>query len=131
MNDGPAEAVTISDIPLVTKVLVVPYGADVAIADATWQDYPAWEEHADAQWVAFRAFSLIDPDNPPYPGIAVRTRPGTGSEVPPDVQVEMWHEEVPSGLRMVHSMPDCDRYALPDDCVNQDVGVLAMTGPQS
>jgi hypothetical protein len=84
-------------------MLVVPDEAEVAIVDATWQDYPEWEEDADAQWVASRAFSLIDADNPPYPGIAVRTRPGTGSEEPQEVQVEIWQDEVPSGVHRVHS----------------------------
>lgn len=44
----------------------------VALLDATWQDYPRWESNDDL--VAFKAPSLADPETPPYPGFAVRTR---------------------------------------------------------
>jgi hypothetical protein len=85
-------------MPLILDV--TPLSAQVAILDATWQDYPEWE--GDERWVAFRAKSLIDPDNPPYPGIAVATRSDAGPDGPRQVRVEVWSEGVPRGLRCVH-----------------------------
>jgi len=49
-------------VPVLLQVDVLPYEAEVGIIHAAWQDHPQWEP--DNSWVAFRAPSLIDPDNP-------------------------------------------------------------------
>jgi hypothetical protein len=82
------------------QVDVTPLYAQVAILDATWQDYPEWDD--GQEWVAFRAESLIDPDNPPYPGIAVATRSDIGADGPCQVRVEVWSGGTPDGLRLIH-----------------------------
>jgi hypothetical protein len=51
---------------------VTPFQAQVALLDATWQDYPRWE--SDDEAVAYEAPSLTNPDSPPYPGFAVATQ---------------------------------------------------------
>lgn len=79
---------------------VRPHNAQVALVDATWQDYPQWETGDEE--VVFRAESLTDPDNPPYPGFAVATRPDIGPDGPRTVRVEVWSDGQPAGLRCVH-----------------------------
>jgi hypothetical protein len=65
-------------VTVLNKLDVHPHHAQVALVDATWQDYPQWE--TGDEHVVFRAASLTDPDNPPYPGFAVATahRPRDG-----------------------------------------------------
>lgn len=82
------------------RIDVSPLYAQVAILDATWQDYPEWDD--GQEWVAFRAESLIDPDNPPYPGVAVATRGDIGTDGPCQVRVEVWSGGTPDGLRRIH-----------------------------
>lgn len=86
------------DVPL--QIDVTPLSAQVAILDATWQDYPQWDD--EQVWVAFRAESLVDPDSPPYPGIAVATRGDLGADGPRQVRVEVWFRGTPAGLRCIH-----------------------------
>jgi hypothetical protein len=85
----------------VVAVEVDPLDAQVALLDATWQDYPQWE--TSNRWVAYKAASLLRPDQPPYPGFAVATRPDTGPTGPQTVVVEVWIGSPPAGLRMVHA----------------------------
>ena len=82
------------------RIDVEPVESQVAIVDATWQGYPRWG--AGDHWVAFRADSLVDPESPPYPGIAVATQPDIGPAGPQKVRVEVCRGEVPEGLRFVH-----------------------------
>ena len=83
------------------KLDVRPHYAQVALVDATWQDYPQWE--TGEEQVVFCAESLTDPDNPPYPGFAVATQPDIGpGGGPRTVLVEVWSDGEPAGLRCVH-----------------------------
>ena len=86
-------------VTVLLKLDVRPHYAQVALLDAAWQDYPQWET-GDEQ-VVFRAESLTDPDNPPYPGFAVATQPDTGPDDPRTVRVEVWSDGEPAGLRCV------------------------------
>jgi hypothetical protein len=86
-------------MPVVISLDVLPLHAQVALLDATWQDYPDWAD-GDEQ-VAVRAPSLANPDLPPYPGFAVATRPDTASGRWQMVRVEVWAGERPDGLRMI------------------------------
>src|SRR5580693_1811031 len=67
-------------VTVLHKLDVHPHHAQVALVDATWQDYPQWE--TGDEHVVFRAASLTDPDNPPYPGFAVATQPDIGPDGP-------------------------------------------------
>jgi hypothetical protein len=87
-------------MPALVQVDVLPYEAQVALVHAAWQDYPRWEP--GDKWVAYRAPSLIHPDSPPYPGVAVATRDAAGPDGPLQVRVEVWAEDEPPGLRCVH-----------------------------
>lgn len=87
-------------MPRVLAVEVTSPDGQVAIVDATWQDYPLWD--SGDTWVAFKAPSLADPDNPPYPGFAVATRRVSGTASDSTVTVEVWLREKPVGLREVH-----------------------------
>jgi hypothetical protein len=87
-------------VTVLLKLDVRPHYAQVALVDATWQDYPQWET-GDEQ-VVFGAESLTDPDNPPYPGFAVATQPDIGPDGPCTVRVEVWSDGEPAGLRCVH-----------------------------
>jgi hypothetical protein len=86
-------------VTVLLQLDVRPHYAQVALVDATWQGYPQWET-GDEQ-VVFRAESLTDSDNPPYPGFAVATRPDTGRDGPRTVRVEVWSDGEPAGLRCV------------------------------
>ena len=44
-------------------------------------------------WVAYKAPSLIDPENLPYPGFAVRTRSRGGDGEPCQVVAEVWSQD--------------------------------------
>jgi hypothetical protein len=79
---------------------VSPLDAQVAIIDATWQDYPQWE--AGEEWVAYRAPSLIHVAGPSHPGIAVATQGDMGDDGPRMVCVEVWSACEPEDLRCVH-----------------------------
>jgi hypothetical protein len=79
---------------------VRPHHAQVALVDATWQDYPQWE--TGEEQVVFHAESLTDPDNPPYPGFAVATQADIGPDGPRTVRVEVWADGEPAGLRCAH-----------------------------
>ena len=87
-------------VTVLLKLDVRPHYAQVALVDATWQDYPQWE--TGEEQVVFRAESLTDPDNPPYPGFAVATQPDIGPDGPRTVRVEVWSDGEPAGLRCVH-----------------------------
>lgn len=85
---------------LLLSLDVTPLGSEVALVDNTWPGYPEWEP--DEKWVAFRDLTLVDPEHPPYPGIAVATQGHTGPDGPRTVHVEVWSAEEPPGLRCVH-----------------------------
>jgi hypothetical protein len=87
-------------MPQLLALDVTPLHAQVALVDATWQDYPQWE--SGDEWVAFRAESLSHPDSTPYPGFAVATRSDLGESGPQAVTVEVWIGTRPLGLRKVH-----------------------------
>ena len=87
-------------VTVLLKLDVSPLYAQVALVDATWQDYPQWK--SGEEQVVFRAGSLIDPDNPPYPGFAVATHPDIGPDGPRTVLVEIWTGSEPAGLRCFH-----------------------------
>ena len=87
-------------MPRLIAVELTPRDGQVAILDATWQDYPHWE--SSDEWVAFKALSLIHPDHPPYPGFAVATRGDVSRQGPHSVIVEVWCQEAPTGLHEVH-----------------------------
>ena len=87
-------------VTVLLQLDVRPHNAQVALVDATWQDYPQWETGDEE--VVFRAESLTDPDNPPYPGFAVATRPDIGPDGPCTVRVEVWSGGEPARLRCVH-----------------------------
>jgi hypothetical protein len=79
---------------------VGPLHAQVALLDATWQDYPEWD--IGDEEVAYRASSLMHPESPPYPGFAVATRPDFDNGKPQKVRVELWIEDHPATLRLIH-----------------------------
>lgn len=81
---------------VVISLAVLPLHAQVALLDATWQDYPGWD--AGNETVAFRAPSLLNPDGPAYPGFAVATRPDTADGRLQEVQVEVWTGQHPDGM---------------------------------
>ncbi|WP_020579702.1 hypothetical protein [Actinopolymorpha alba] len=85
---------------LLVQLDMSPLHGQVAIVDATWQDYPQWE--TGQEWVAYRAPSLVHPDRPPYPGVAVATQSDIGATGPQSVCVEVWSDYEPKGLRWVH-----------------------------
>jgi hypothetical protein len=87
-------------MPVIAQLDVAPIEAQVVILDTTWQDYPRWE--SGDEWVAYRAPSLVHPDEPPYPGLAVATRSDIGPAGPQTVRVEVWQDEDPEGLHLVH-----------------------------
>jgi hypothetical protein len=87
-------------VTVLLQIDVRPHHAQVALVDATWQDYPQWE--TGQEQVVFRAESLTDPDNPPYPGFAVATRPDAGPDGARTVRVEVWSDGEPAGLRCIH-----------------------------
>lgn len=89
-----------SSVTVLLQLDVSPLDAQVALVDATWQDYPHWE--TGEEWVAYRAPSLISPDRPPYPGFVVATRGDLGPDDPRGVRVEVWSGDEPTGLRCVH-----------------------------
>ena len=55
-------------MPLLLQLDASPVESQVAIIDATWQDYPRWEP--GQRWVVYLAPSLIHPDRPPFSGVA-------------------------------------------------------------
>lgn len=86
---------------MITFIVVPPVSSQVALVHSRWQDYPEW--HIDDTWVAYRAMSLINQDEPPYPGFAVATRPDIADDgTAQSVTVELWTYERPTGLRQVH-----------------------------
>ena len=87
-------------MPQLLALDVAPLHAQVALVDATWQDYPQWED--GDEWVAFRADSLSNADSAPYPGFAVATRSDLGASGPQSVTVEVWAGDCPIGLRKIH-----------------------------
>jgi hypothetical protein len=86
---------------VVISLAVLPLHAQVALLDATWQDYPGWD--AGNETVAFRAPSLLNPDGPAYPGFAVATRPDTADGRLQEVQVEVWTGQHPDGMHQIHT----------------------------
>jgi hypothetical protein len=86
-------------VPMLKAIDVTPHHGQVALLDATWQDYPEWE--AGNETVAYKAESLIDPDSPPYPGFAVAAR-SDPRERRATVKVELWASDRPFGLRLIH-----------------------------
>jgi hypothetical protein len=87
-------------VTVLLQLDVRPHNAQVALLDATWQDYPQWETGDEP--VVFRAESLTDPDNPPYPGFAVATQPDTGPDGSRTVRIEIWSDAEPAGLLCIH-----------------------------
>jgi len=88
-------------VPRVFAQEVLPVDAHVALVDRTWQDYPYPDD--DDAWVTFRAESLDDPDQPPYPGVTVkaggwRDPAGQSKGV---VLVEIWLHDTPPLLTCV------------------------------
>lgn len=89
-------------MPLLLRKEVHPSLGQVAMVDATWQDYPEWLQ--DDKWVAYRAQSLINPDSPPHPGVAVATRLSGGERGGRGVVVEVWEGTPPTDVHLVHAM---------------------------
>lgn len=88
-------------MPALLQLDVIPEYGQVAIVDATWQDYPQWDR--GDEWVAFRAPSLSHPESPPYPGVAVATQPDYGPDGElTSVHIEVWSDDEPTGLHCVH-----------------------------
>ncbi len=87
-------------VPVLALLEVGPLHAQVALLDATWQDYPEWDSSDEE--VAYKASSLTHPESPPYPGFAVATRPDLDNGSPQTVQVELWIEDRPTALRSIH-----------------------------
>jgi len=85
---------------VVVSLDMLPLPAQVALLDATWQDYPDWEDGNEQ--VAFRARSPINPHLPPYPGFAVTTRPDTASGRLRMVRMQVWTGQRPDDLRKIH-----------------------------
>jgi len=80
---------------------VSPIAAQVCILDSECQFYPSWDSGEEP--VAYRTFGLVDPDNPPYPGFAVATRPDLGPPPCGPVVVAVLRDEVPPDLTLIHS----------------------------
>jgi hypothetical protein len=85
---------------LLMSAELAPAHAQVCIVNSAWQDYPQWTTGGEA--VAYRANSLVDPDNPPFPGFAVATRPDAGPGSSGQVLVQVLRDEVPSNLVLIH-----------------------------
>lgn len=92
-------------VTVLIQLDVSPHDSQVALVDATWQDYPQWE--TGEEQVVFRAPSLIAPDQPPYPGFAVATQADIGPDGPRKVRVEVWSGEEPGGLHCIHQNVLC------------------------
>jgi hypothetical protein len=87
-------------VTVLAQLDVSPCDAQVALIDATWQDYPQWD--TGEEQVVFRAPSLIAPDKPPYPGFAVATQADIGPDGPRKVRVEVWSDDEPDELLRIH-----------------------------
>lgn len=87
-------------MPALLAFDVRPFAAEVALLDATWQDYPQWEP--EDTWVAYHAPSLINQDSPPYPGVVVATSDLARPDDRRSVRVEVWTADEPTGLHCVH-----------------------------
>jgi hypothetical protein len=83
---------------MIASLDVAPVLGQVALVDATSPDFPEW---GDDPWVAYRSPSAGDPEQPPFPGVAVAAGGGSGGE-PRPVSVRLLKSERPTGLRMVH-----------------------------
>lgn len=75
----PPSAQSACVVKLASKT-VLPLHAQVALVDATWQDYPQWETGDER--VAYKAPPLIHADDPPNPGGSPLRRARTSTEAP-------------------------------------------------
>ncbi|MEV4602567.1 hypothetical protein AB0K15_34880 [Amycolatopsis sp. NPDC049253] len=108
-------------MPRLLAIEVSPADGQVAMLDATWQDYPVWD--SDDEWVAFRAPSLADPDRPPYPGFAVAAGGRIRRRGARTVVVEVWGREAPAGGHEVfRSVLSVGRHGV--EVGNEDSGAL-------